>query len=150
MKRSRLMATTVILTFVLGYLVVGLVTLDETTRIVPLLAGGATLALLVIDLVRVMLGHVPGDSGAPEGGGVGTVRPQRELAAIAFVAGGVALICAVGFLVAIPLYLLASIALLGRQPVKTAATVAAIATLVVYLVFEVLLAYDLYRGLLFE
>lgn len=150
MKRSRIVPAAVILAFVLGYLVVGLVTLDATTRTVPLLAGGVTLALLVIDIVRVMLGHVADESGVREGGGVTEVRPQREIAAILFVIGGVAAIYLGGFLVAIPLYLFASIAWLGRQPIRSAAIVAVIATLVLYVVFEVLLAYDLYAGLLFE
>lgn len=148
-NHSRLVPAGVILAFVLGYLVIGLITLDETTRVVPLLAGGVTLALLVIDILRVMLGHGR-DDGAPEGGGVVAVRPQRELTAILFVAGGVAAIYLAGFLVAIPVYLFASIAFLGKQPIKTAAIVAVIATLIVYLVFEVLLAYDLYSGLLFD
>ena len=149
-QRSRLVPAAVILAFVLGYLVVGLITLDETTRVVPLLAGGVTLALLVIEILRVMLGGGPDDNGAPEGGGVLAVRPQRELAAILFVAGGVATIYLAGFLVAIPLYLFASIAFLGRQPIRAAAIVAVIATLIVYVVFEVLLAYELYPGLLFD
>ena len=149
-KRSRLGPAAVILAFVLGYIIVGLITLDETTRVVPLIAGGVTLALLVIDILRVFLGDGPDDDYAPEGGGVLAVRPQRELAAILFVAGGVTTIYLAGFLVAIPLYLFASIAFLGRQPIRTAAIVAVITTLIVYVVFEVLLAYELYPGLLFD
>lgn len=148
-KLARLWPSGVILGFVVGYLVIGAMTLDETTRVVPLLAGGVTLLLLAIDMLRVTLGRDAGDDGAPEGGGVSAVPARREFKAILFVAGGVAGIWFAGFLVALPLYLFASIAFLGEQRVRTAGTVAVIATLLVYVVFEVLLDYTLYPGLLF-
>lgn len=150
MKRARLVPAAVILAFVVGYLAVGLLTIDATSRIVPLLAAGVTALLLVIDMLRVVLGHRSDDNATPEGGGVQAVDPRRELVAVLSVVVGVAAIYVAGFLVAIPLYLFASIAFLGRQPIRSAAIVAVVATLVVYLVFEVLLAYDLYAGVLFE
>jgi hypothetical protein len=54
----------------------------------------------------------------------------------------------VGFLVAIPLYLYASIAFLGQQSRRSALIVALVTSLVIYLVFEVALAYDLFAGVL--
>ena len=136
-----------ILVFVIAYLGSGYLTLDDTTRFVPLMAGGVTLLLLVIDMLRTAFAR---------GGVVGTndedtasAPPGRELKAIGYVAGAVATIYLLGFSVAIPVYLFTSIAYLGKQSIRTALTVALLTSLAIYLIFEVLLAYKLYPGMLF-
>lgn len=138
--------------FVASYLLVGFATLDPTTRFVPVLAAGVTLLLVIADILRVVLGHVREDGGSAEGGGVATegVAAGRELAAIGLVAAGVAAVYFAGFHVAIPLYLFVSVAWLGGQSIRTALIVTVVTSLAVFLVFEVGLAYNLYRGVLFE
>ncbi len=147
----RLWPVLVVLGFVLAYIVTGFVSLDPTTRFVPVLAAGVTLLLVLADLLRIMLGRDHDPKGAGEGGGVAIegVAPAREFGAIALVAAGVAAVYYLGFHVAIPLYLFVSVRWLGRQPVRTALIVTAATSLAIFLVFEVLLAYDLHRGVLF-
>jgi len=141
-----------ILAFILAYLVIGYLTLDETTRFVPLLAGTVTLLLLVADMLAVARrGAHAGDGAGAEGGGVKVPESRgREVLAILFVAGGVAAIYLLGFLLAIPLYLFTSIAYLGQQSVRTAAIVTALASLLIYLVFEIALSYQLFPGIVFS
>ena len=142
----------VVCAFVAAYLVIGLVTLDETTRFVPVLAAGVTLLLVVADIVRVLLGRSAPAGGVAEGGGVAIdgVAPRREVAAIGLVAAATAAVFYVGFHVAIPLYLFVSVAWLGRQPVRKALMVAAGTSLAIYVVFELALAYSLHRGIFFQ
>ena len=136
-----------ILAFVLAYLGAGFLTLDATTRFVPVLAGGVTLLLVVIDMLRVAFsGSSIVDTNAPDAA-VGTAG--RELKATLFLAGGVTGIYLVGFMLAIPLYLFASIAFLGKQSTRVALIVALLTSLAIYLLFAVALAYELYPGMLF-
>lgn len=132
-----------ILAFVIAYLGTAYLTLNETTGFVPLVTGSVTLLLLVVDMLRTAFarGVVAGTTSAP---------PGRELKIIGYVAAVVAGIYLFGFLLAIPVYLFTSIAYLGKQPLRIALTVALLASLVIYLLFEVLLAYKLYPGMLFE
>lgn len=141
----------VILVFVVFYLITGYLSLDDTTRRVPLLAGVVTLVLVVIDIARVIVrGGAQSGSWVVEGGGVQVPESRgRELAAISLVAAGVAAIYLLGFLIAIPLYLFASIAFLGQQSSRAAVAVALLTSLVIYVVFEVVLDYPLFPGLLF-
>ncbi len=141
----------VILVFVVFYLITGYLSLDDTTRRVPLLAGVVTLVLAVIDIARVIVrGGAQSGSWVVEGGGVQVPESRgRELAAISLVAAGVAAIYLLGFLIAIPLYLFASIAFLGQQSSRAAVAVALLTSLVIYVVFEVVLDYPLFPGLLF-
>lgn len=137
-----------ILLFVLVYLTSALLTLDGATRVVPLMAGGVTLLLLLVDIVRpaltqdgVALTHDDDEVALP---------PRRELNAITYVAAAVMGIELIGFWLTIPIYLFTSIAWLGKQTSRTALTVSALTSLSIYLLFEVLLGYSLYPGLLFE
>ncbi len=141
----------VILVFVVFYLITGYLSLDDTTRRVPLLAGVVTLVLAVIDIARVIVrGGAQSGSWVVEGGGVQVPESRgRELAAISLVAAGVAAIYLLGFLIATPLYLFASIAFLGKQSSRAAAAVALLTSLAIYLIFEVVLDYPLFPGLLF-
>lgn len=150
--RGRLAPALVVCAFVATYLVIGLVTLDDTTRFVPVLAAGVTLLLVVADIARLLLGRSAAEGGVAEGGGVAIdgVAPRREIAAIGLVAAATAAVFYVGFHVAIPLYLFVSVAWLGGQPVRKALMVAAGTSLAIYLVFELALAYSLHRGILFQ
>ena len=124
--------------FVVSYLFVGYLTLDETGRRVPMIAAGVTLILVVIEWLRSRFRPNHRDNGGQrEGGGVqASESARREILAVAFVVGGVIGIYLLGFTVAIPLYLFSSIAYLGKQSLRTAIMVSAISSLVIYLVFE--------------
>lgn len=147
-RGSSLVPSIVVGVFIIGYLVTGYRTLDETTRVVPLLTGGITLLLLIADLLRGLLGRKAGDAAATPDEPGQVVTHGREISAILFVAGGVAAIYLVGFLIAIPLYLYVSIAFLGQQNHRIALTISLLTSLAIYLVFEVALAYDLFAGVL--
>ena len=137
----------VILVFVVAYLGSGYLTLDSATRFVPLMVGSVTLALLIIDMLRTP--RTRGGVVVVNGENTVSVSPVRELQVIAYVAGVAAGIYLLGFAVTIPIYLFTSIAFFGKQSIRTALTVALLTSLVIYLVFEVLLAYRLHPGMLF-
>lgn len=150
--RGRLVSALVVCAFVAAYFVIGLVTLDETTRFVPVLAAGITLLLVVADIVKLLLGRSAADGAVAEGGGVAIdgVTPRREFAAIGLVAAATAGVFYAGFHIAIPLYLFVSVAWLGRLPVRNAFLVAIGTSLAIYVVFELALAYSLHRGIFFQ
>lgn len=146
-RMTTILPSVLIVLFVMGYLLTAYLTLDATTRRVPVLTGFVTLVLLAIDIVKdVIVGTAQPDS-------VEATSPPprgREIKAILFVAGGVAGIYLIGFLAAIPLYLIFSIANLGAQPIRVAIIVALITSLSIYLIFDVALAYRLFPGILFS
>ncbi|MDH3352287.1 MAG: tripartite tricarboxylate transporter TctB family protein [Gammaproteobacteria bacterium] len=142
----------VILLFIVGYLVTGYLTLDETTRLVPLMAAGVTLVLALLDgFTTVRRGQISdeGKTSAVDRSAATATR-RRAVLAVSTVAGGVAAIYLVGFLVAMPLYLFASITYLGKQSAKIAVIAALLTMLSIYLVFEVALSYKLFPGVLFS
>lgn len=151
-RKRDLLPSIVVLVFILGYLVSGYLTLDATTRLVPLLAAAVTLLLLLIDIAQLVIrGGETEDSDLAEGGGVKVPEARgREFIAILVVAGGVLAVYLVGFLLAIPLYLFVSIAYLGQQSPRVALIVASLASLAIYLVFELALSYQLFPGVLFS
>jgi len=140
-RMNAVLPSVLIILFVIGYLITAYVTLDATTRRVPVLFGFVTLVLLAIDLFKGVA------AGAKQSV---SADPGREIKAILFVAGGVAGIYLIGFLAAIPLYLVLSITCLGAQPIRVALIVALIASLSIFLIFEVALAYRLFPGILFS
>ena len=73
-----------------------------------MLTGSVTLILVLVDIVRIVLrGGAQSGSWIVEGGGVKVPESRgREIAAISLVAAGVAGVYLLGFLLAIPLYLL--------------------------------------------
>ena len=151
-RKVSYLPSVVILLFIVGYLVTGYLTLDETTRLVPLMAAGVTLVLALLDgFTTVLRGQTSeeGKTGAVDRS-VATATRRRAMLAVSTVAGGVAAIYLVGFLVAIPLYLFASIAYLGQQSAKVAVIAGLLTTLTIYLVFEVALSYRLFPGVLFS
>ena len=149
--RQSLLPSVATLLFVIAYLLSGWLTLDEVTRRVPLMTGGVTLVLLLVDIARVIArGGAQSGSWVVEGGGVKVPESRgREFAAIGLVAAGVGAIYLLGFLIAIPLYLYASIAYLGGQSARLAAVITVLTSLIIYLVFEVALEYRLFPGVLF-
>jgi hypothetical protein len=146
-RLSRLLPPVIIVLFVVGYLLTAYLTLDFTTRRVPVLTAFVTLVLLAIDIFNDLIPESR-RSDSVEGGSRSFLG--REITAVLFVAGGVAGIYLVGFLAAIPLYLFASIKYLGAQTTRVAIIVALIASVSIYLIFELALAYRLFPGILFS
>ncbi len=74
---------------------------------------------------------------------------SRQVAALAWVGGFVALQFPLGILGAIPVYVFASMRLRGRLPLLTCAIASAGVTVFIYLLFVQLLQIELYPGWLF-
>lgn len=122
------------------------------SRFVPLVVGYSMLALALLDIAsrtRTRLGHY-----VRVGAGADFTNPElqhtppvrRELVQAGWIVGCVASMMIIGILPSVPLYVLASLRLNGRRPWKEAVIAAAAAGLFTYLVFEVFLSYELYRG----
>lgn len=122
------------------------------SRFVPLIVGFSMLVLALLDLAsrtRTRLGeYVRTAAGAdfanPELKHTPPVK--RELTQAGWIVGCVVAMMIIGILPAVPLYVLASMRLNGRRPWKEAVIAAAAAGLFTFLVFEVFLSYELYRG----
>jgi hypothetical protein len=140
-----------VLVFIVGYLFESY-TYDEDERTVPLLAAWSTLAIFVLD-VLVMSNTRVGRIVAivfPRVGGPLDQSPAKLAASLfAWFTGLGVGIYLVGFLITIPLYVIASLMLRGRKPFRTAAIFAASVFAVIWIVFEWLMGYELYRGVLF-
>lgn len=138
-------AALAILAFVVAYMADGYLTLDPASRNVPLLAGTVTIVLALVELARSITVRrrlpAPADasSGAPRG---------REWQVLASVAGAIAGVYLLGFLVAIPVYLGVAVGLIGGRSWRAAAVTAALTTVAIYVAFELLLSYRLFAGVL--
>lgn len=129
---------------------------NETARQVPMLVAGTILVLSVFDLVCRF--DVP------------VLRPLRdfwgadfrnremrhnprwtaELAQILWMVGCVAAMLLIGVLLAVPAFVFLYMIVNGRRPLVESLATTAIVFAFVFVVFEVLLDYELYRGALFE
>ncbi len=143
----------VILAFVLAYITIGYITLDEASRHVPILAGLVTVFLLAVELARQGLSS--SESPAPEtmtnhGHTESPDLPGKEWRVLLSVAAAVTAIFLVGFLIAIPVYLVGAITLVGRRPLRVAVLTALVTTATIYGAFELLLSYELFPGILFS
>ena len=80
-------------------------------------------------------------------------RPQyaraKEISAVLWAAGFAALIVLGGFLVAVPVYVFASMRLRGKRPLWFCLVIGAAATLFIWALFTQLLQIELYPGMLF-
>jgi Tripartite tricarboxylate transporter TctB family len=123
----------------------------------PLIVGWAALVLVAFDFVsrtRTPIGEAitrwfnpstsPGKADAQAAHATG-----KQVAAILWIAGFVILIVAIGFVLAIPLYVFAAMAIRGRRSLLLCAIVSAAAVLFVYLTFVWLLELELYPGMVF-
>jgi len=139
-----------VLAFIVGYLLESY-TYEEDERTVPLLAAWATLAIYVLDVLlmsntragRVVAIVFPRVRGPLDQG------PAKLAASLFSWFTGLAIgIYLVGFLITIPLYVIASLMLRGRRQFKTATIFSAGIFAMVWIVFEWLMGYELYRGVL--
>ena len=129
---------------------------SPTSRMVPLVVGYATLVLVVLDLlsrfdngfarfVRAAAGADFSNLELPS-----TPRPSKELVQVAWMLAAVGAALVLGLLVAVPLYVLLSMRFNGGRSWRESAISAAATALFVYVVFEFLLSYELYRGIFLD
>jgi hypothetical protein len=134
-------------------------TIPPRATAMPMLVAWLTIVLALIDVVsqtntalgrymrrfvsadRIIEWKVQGD-GAEAGWG-------RILLSILWVAGYLAGIYFIGFLLATPSYVLLYMILHGGKSIRASATAAAATTLLIWLTFEVAFKYPLYPGALF-
>ena len=130
--------------------------LDSVSRAAPLLVGYAGLVLGALDLVSRFEGAVPNAVRITMGAGFShpeithNSKLSAELVQVGWMTLFVVMLLFIGVLPAVPVYVLASMRINGRRTWKES-VIASVATLAfVFVVFEVLLAFELYRGVLFD
>lgn len=73
----------------------------------------------------------------------------KQIVAVAWVGGFAAAMLLIGILYAVPLYVFLSLLIQGRRPLPVCIGFSATATLMIWLLFNVVLGLDLYPGILF-
>lgn len=145
---KNLLPLILILFLVAGYMITGYLTLEPEPRRVPVLTGYLTLLLIAFELVRQYLSpDIITDNPNPVEHNP-EINIKKETKAVLYVCALVAGIYLAGFLITVPLYLFASIAWLGKQSIRMAITITVPASIAIYLVFEVMLEYQLFKGVL--
>lgn len=128
-------------------------------RLVPTLVAWLTIGLATLDILscsgtrfgqfmgKVLSGAASTDTDkVPKLGGV----LRRQVIAVVWMSGFVALVAVVGFLPVIPIYVLLFMRLQGGKPWRQSVIAAVATSLFVWVAFELLLRYNVYGGLLFE
>lgn len=129
---------------------------NETARLVPLLVSYSLLILALFDLLcrfdRPFIGPLRDFWGADFQNREmrHDPRPAAEVSQVLWITGCVAGMMLIGILVTIPVFILSYIVVQGRRPWLESVLVTAIVFAFVYVVFEMLLEYQLYRGVLFD
>lgn len=136
-------------------LVIGLSLQMESfkSKLLPLIIGILVFIMAALDLIKSTAAGdgkevVFSQGVAVEAGGV-QGRGRRYLYAASWVLGFFLAIYSLGFVVAIPLYILAYMKFNGISWTITIVSSAA-ASAMIYWTFEIVLQLDLYRGLLFD
>ena len=131
---------------------------EGRAHVVPMLIGWCAAALTLLDIyiqtgtrsARACAASCRGarldSSTAPDGDAARASGPVR---ACLWVAAFVALVAAIGFVAAIPVYTLVFMRLQGRLPWRRCAISAGVITAVTWIVFEQLLRYKVFEGALF-
>lgn len=127
------------------------------TRKIPLAICAVTLVLLVLDLAsqgegsvaRVLRRALGGARATRPGAGGLSTDPAREVAAFAWIVAFAAVAVVFGFYIAIPVYVIAYLVLHARKPLRIAAPIGLGLTAGLWLLFQGLLGYEIFEGLLF-
>lgn len=132
-------------------------------RLFPLMVGYTGLILCTLDLIsltdtgfgRIINTVFSGTADAETGEKTGKVakftpKLSRQLIAMAWMVGLVIGIYIVGFMVMVPVYVFTSMFFQGKKSVKKCAYGAVSTTVFVWVMFEFLLKYELYRGIFAE
>nr|WP_282960726.1 tripartite tricarboxylate transporter TctB family protein [Actibacterium sp. MT2.3-13A] len=129
---------------------------SESARRMPRLVAGTLTVLALLDLYG--RSSLPGHRQLNSFMGSGfehremRYRPPlgKELVVLGWVLAAFAAIALIGILIALPLFCLSYVLLQARRPVFEAVLVASIVLIFQFVVFELVLDYELYRGLLFS
>lgn len=132
-------------------------------RLFPLMVGYTGLILCTLDLIsltdtalsRIINTVFSGTAAEKAGGETGKIpkvapKLSRQLTAMAWMVGLTIGIYIVGFMVMVPVYVFSSMYFQGKKSVKKCAYGAVSTTVFVWVMFEFLLKYELYRGLFAE
>jgi hypothetical protein len=127
---------------------------DRSSAVFPLFIGKIFLGLVVLEVVfEVRKIYRPDDRLGATALGVtpqGSKSVWKEVKAFIWLAAFLLALYLVGFVVAIALYLFSFLRLSAGRSIKDSLIFTSGVTLFVYVVFMVLLGYDLYGGFLFE
>lgn len=153
---SRYVAPVLLLLFAVGFLLLAY-SYEGRTRQVPVLIGWILLALCALDVVAVsatrageaVKAFFAGAIVANDGGELAGYPVGKVILAILWPSAFVALVVVVGFVVAIPIYVFLFVAIQGRGGIGRAALASIITTVCIYVLFEKLLDYEIYQGMLF-
>ncbi|NNC77399.1 MAG: hypothetical protein HKN77_05500 [Woeseiaceae bacterium] len=146
----------IVLAVIAAAMISGALDFGTTARRLPLLIGSATLALIVIDFLsrfensvgRFLRAAIGADFRDPEM--QHTPRWQAEItqvSCLALVLGGIVIF---GFLAAIPSFIFFYMLVQGKQSILRSALVSTGIVVLIAMLFEIILDYDLYRGVLFD
>lgn len=131
-------------------------TYNDTARQVPMLVAGAMLLLSAIDFAcrfeAPVLRPLRDFWGADFINREMRHNPRwtAEVVQALWMAGCVAAMLAIGFLPAVPLFVFSYMVANGKRPVGESVMAAVVVFAFVYIVFELLLDYRLYRGAFFD
>lgn len=145
-----------ILLAVAGLLILFASDYGATARRLPLLIAVSTVGLLILDLLSRLQGNIGALIRSALGAGFEnpemTHNPQwrAEVLQLLWVTACVSSMVLVGFLPTIPVFIFLYMMLHGKQTVMLSILISIVIVSVVGFVFEWLLDYDLYRGILFD
>jgi hypothetical protein len=154
-KLANLVITLVVLAFFVVILMWTYQFPEASSRRFPSMVSMAAIVLCLIDLIaqtdtaigRRLAAVLPGSATIATAGVTRGIRP--EAVALLWIAGAAALTVMAGFLAGIPAYVFCYLTLHAGRPVRQGAIAALLTTGAIWLVFQQLLSYQLYRGVLF-
>jgi len=128
----------------------------QTASQLPLLVSTVTLVLIILDFLSRLRGKIGTFIRMSLGAGFHDLEMKHdpewrsEIVQVIWVAFCVISIVLIGILPTIPIFVFLYMVTQGKQTIVSSMMVSIFSVVVVALVFEVLLEYDLYRGLLFD
>lgn len=128
----------------------------ETARQLPVLVGTGTAILVVLDILSRLHGKVAAVIRSVLGAGFQDreltleSRWQSEIIQFVWMFSCVVGIVFIGILATVPAFVLMYMFIQGKQSLLFSMTISLVVLVLVGLVFEVLLDYELHRGLLFD
>ncbi len=144
----------ILLLLVIGLLVYWTYGYGETARRLPLLISFGALALSMLDLISRLRGKAGSLIRLALGAGFQDPEMkhdpvwQSEILHVIWVAGCVLGMALIGILATIPLFIFLYMVLQGKQKILFSVTIATLVVLMVGIIFEIFLEYDLYGGML--
>ena len=146
----------ILLLIVVGVLIHWTYDYGETARRLPLLVSTGTFALIILDFLSRLRGKAGALIRFALGAGFQNREMQHdpqwqsEVIQVIWVACCVSSMVLIGILPTIPLFIFLYMVIQGKQNIKFSLMVAIFVVVLVGLVFEIFLEYDLYRGMLLD